>query len=389
MIVMVKVTKHERLRFISFFVFHSMLDVCVREADVHLVGFVLLLFTLFFSQPEIAPTAIVLYGAHGKTLNFCPEELRKVCFFCSIFFLNDIFFCFVLQPPENFEGNQKLLDQWDKQVPVYMGKAQRETAFQRMSLDQIRTIMERSVVQRLKKRDEDRKKRNRGKKQQQMATECVMLRNMVDRGQLSEEIKEDIISEMDRFGSVLRATAYEVEDPECPKEEAVRIFIQFATKKEALNAHEKMHMRVFDGRYVACSFFPPQRWNAGDLKPDPATEQRLPPKCREPVSAEDLAQPAAPGVAAVEADPSAEATQAPQATSRPADLTLPEKRLPPFVQALIDVLAAAAEGTDISEEMISKADPVYRKRQNEKRKEQDAEASRVLSKVWGLCWLVK
>eukprot|EP01061_Rhynchopus_euleeides_P012589 TRINITY_DN22265_c0_g1_i4.p1 TRINITY_DN22265_c0_g1~~TRINITY_DN22265_c0_g1_i4.p1 ORF type:complete len:387 (+),score=113.51 TRINITY_DN22265_c0_g1_i4:96-1163(+) len=288
------------------------------------------------AEPEIKQTSVIVYGASGKMLNFNPEELRK--------------------PPESFEGDTKLLAAWEKTVPVFMGKAQRETAIQRMSLEQVRTIMERAALNRVKRREDDRKKRNEQRKEQTrrpvQATECVLLRNMVDRGQLDDDLKDEIITEMSRYGTILKATAHEVEDPGFPEEEAVRIFIQFSSTDEALKAQQDLHMRLFDGRYVACCFFPLPRLMANDLKPQPS-EPRLPAKCRERVVAPDPSDPAAP-------------TQ--PATRKH---VVPEKLLPPYVQALVEVLQAAAAGEEVTDEMICKADPVYEKELRTKREEED------------------
>eukprot|EP00754_Rhynchopus_humris_P030169 Rhum_TRINITY_DN15261_c9_g1::Rhum_TRINITY_DN15261_c9_g1_i1::g.146737::m.146737/K12840/RBM17, SPF45; splicing factor 45 len=307
---------------------------------------------------SVKQNTLVVYGSTGRRLNFKPEELQKA--------------------PEQFEGNAKALKEWGKIIPVYTRKALCESHFQNMSLEQIRNVMERAVVNAIEreKADRQRKQRARNKKKlEDRATEVIMLRNIVGRNCLDDATKEEIIHEMDNFGTVLFATAHEVEDPACSDEEAVRIFVRYSSKEEARNAHKSLHLRVFDGRYIAASFFPLQRLLSRALAPEPATEDKLPAKCREraalppppgPPPASDPRQPAANGSAAPGAAGFGGSGEAPEAVmmdvdAPPAALKRPEKLLPPYIQALIDVIAAAAKGEEITDELIFKADPIAEK----------------------------
>eukprot|EP00659_Diplonema_papillatum_P002028 gene2028-3104_t len=269
------------------------------------------------------PTSLVVYGSTGRKLNFSPEELQE--------------------PPEKFKGDAKLEKEWVKVIPVFTRKALTVTHFQKMSVEDLRLAMEKSVEKSFENEAKARKKKMQKRNQQKKranASECILLRNMVGRGGLDDEFKDEIISEMVNYGAVVSATAHEVTDPNVKDEEAVRIFVRFETKDAAIEAQEACHLRVFDGRYVAACFFPLERFIARDLAPH-ESEPKLPVKCFTRFTVDD--EPAAAEQAA--------------AAAGGAGLLKPRK-LPAATQALIDIIKLAAVGAGIPDQLIAVADPL-------------------------------
>eukprot|EP01064_Diplonema_japonicum_P003803 TRINITY_DN1249_c0_g1_i4.p1 TRINITY_DN1249_c0_g1~~TRINITY_DN1249_c0_g1_i4.p1 ORF type:complete len:380 (+),score=61.03 TRINITY_DN1249_c0_g1_i4:213-1352(+) len=302
-------------------------------------------------DPAIKPTSLVVYSSTGRKLNFSAEELEK--------------------PPEAFKDNPKAQQKWTQIIPVYTRKALDVTHFQRMSVTQIRVIMERSVVKALEREKADRKKKTQKRnqlKENAKASECILIRNLVGRGELSDEIKEDVISEMQNHGNVVHATAHEAADLSLPDEESVRVFIRFSSKEEAVQAKQALHLRVFDGRFLAVSFFPLKRLLERDLEPNTA-EDKLPKKCSERFTESDAAEQRTQEQPTVVSAP-------------PAKPSLPEVMLPEHVQALIDVITLSAAHKEIPQELLDKADPLTAsKRAAEEAAKIHAEKQRVLDEA--------
>eukprot|EP01059_Diplonema_ambulator_P014017 TRINITY_DN2480_c3_g1_i2.p1 TRINITY_DN2480_c3_g1~~TRINITY_DN2480_c3_g1_i2.p1 ORF type:complete len:386 (+),score=105.61 TRINITY_DN2480_c3_g1_i2:244-1401(+) len=287
------------------------------------------------TEPAIKPNSVVVYSSSGRMLNFSPEELEE--------------------PPESLKDNPKSVQKWKNFIPVYTRKAMEITHFQRMSVAQLRVTMERAVVKALQREKEDRKKKSQKRgmaKEVTKSSECILIRNLVGRGMLDDETKEDVITEMAKYGNVVTATAHEVKDPEVREEEAVRVFIRFSTKDEAVKAKKALHLRVFDGRYLAVSYFPLKRLLERDLERDEATEDPLPQKCLTRFTEEDAKQ----NHTSPQTDRTTKSTT-PTKESKPQP-PLPQAMLPEHVQALIDVIKLTAQKKEVPAELFEKADPI-------------------------------
>eukprot|EP01060_Flectonema_neradi_P002701 TRINITY_DN11717_c1_g1_i1.p1 TRINITY_DN11717_c1_g1~~TRINITY_DN11717_c1_g1_i1.p1 ORF type:complete len:377 (+),score=84.96 TRINITY_DN11717_c1_g1_i1:265-1395(+) len=277
---------------------------------------------------EVKPTQLVVYGSTGKRLNFSPEELQ--------------------QPPDSFIGNAKLEKEWQKVIPVYLRKAQQQTHFQNMSLTQLRSAMERSALTSIQRRTKDQQRKRANKKRK---SEVILIRNMVGRGQVDASLREELVSAATQYGTVRKAAAFEVQDSNIPDSEAVRLFVWFDTEAAAEEAQRALHLRPFDGRYIAACFYPLNRFLEKDLAPGPG-EPKLPPKCTE----ESFTEADAARIA------EARKRQLEEQVAHEKDLPIPEKMLPPYTQGLIEAIQAAARGDEVSEEMIERADPIAKMR---------------------------
>ena len=277
---------------------------------------------------ELKPTQLVVYGSTGKRLNFSPEDLQE--------------------PPENLKGNPKMEKEWIKVIPVYLRKAQQQTHFQYMSLIQLRSAMERSVLTSVQRKAKDQQRKRANKKRK---SEVILIRNMVGRGQVDATLREELIAAATQYGTVRKATAYEVQDTTFPDCEAVRLFVWFDSDAAADEAQRALHLRPFDGRYIAVCFYPLNRFLEKDLAPGPG-EPKLPTKCTEESFTEDDATRLA----------QARERQLAEQAAHEKDLPMPEKMLPPYTQGLIDAIQAAARGDEVTNEMIELADPIAKMR---------------------------
>ena len=87
-------------------------------------------------------------------------------------------------------------------------------------------------------------------------SKVVLLRNMVGRGQVDEELEGEVSEECSKYGQV--ASVRVTEDQLKADEEAVRIFIEFTRVEAAVKAVVDLNGRFFGGRSVKASFFD---WN--------------------------------------------------------------------------------------------------------------------------------
>ena len=98
-------------------------------------------------------------------------------------------------------------------------------------------------------------------------TRVLCLRGMVGRGEVDEALEDEVADECEKHGPVVRVLIFEVTEPACPPDAAVRIFVQFTTVEGAVKALAEMDGRFFGGRVVRASFFSELRFEAQDLAP--------------------------------------------------------------------------------------------------------------------------
>ena len=84
---------------------------------------------------------------------------------------------------------------------------------------------------------------------------------------MDEELEDEVAEECEKYGPVVRVLIFEVTDPTCPPEAAVRIFVQFVRPDAAAKALAAMDGRFFGGRTVRATFFSEARFAAEDLAP--------------------------------------------------------------------------------------------------------------------------
>jgi len=83
-------------------------------------------------------------------------------------------------------------------------------------------------------------------------TRVVLLRNMVGRGQVDDELEAETAEECAKYGKVLRCVVHEASN--CSDAEAVRIFVHFSDLSSALKAVKDLSGRFFAGRVVKASY---------------------------------------------------------------------------------------------------------------------------------------
>ena len=100
------------------------------------------------------------------------------------------------------------------------------------------------------------------------SSRVIVMRNMVGRGEVDGELEEEVRSECSRYGQVLRVLIFEVTQASTvPQEEAVRIFVKFASEDVAGAALKVFNGRFFGGRTVRCAYFSEERFDANDVAP--------------------------------------------------------------------------------------------------------------------------
>lgn len=64
-------------------------------------------------------------------------------------------------------------------------------------------------------------------------TKVVLLRNLVGPGEVDDDLEDEVASELQKYGTILRVLIFEVTEDNFPPEEAVRIFVEFQSTHEA------------------------------------------------------------------------------------------------------------------------------------------------------------
>ncbi|CDJ41686.1 DNA repair enzyme, putative [Eimeria tenella] len=101
-------------------------------------------------------------------------------------------------------------------------------------------------------------------------TRILLLLNMVGRGQVDSDLKEETEEEAAKLGNLLQVRIFEAAG--VPDDCAVRIFCEYERKEEATRALLTFNGRAFGGRTVKAKFYSEERFARGDLRPDPEQE---------------------------------------------------------------------------------------------------------------------
>ncbi|KAF2317889.1 hypothetical protein GH714_041209 [Hevea brasiliensis] len=100
-------------------------------------------------------------------------------------------------------------------------------------------------------------------------TRVLMLRNMVGPGEVDDELEEEVGSECSKYGTVTRVLIFEITEPNFPRDEAVRIFVQFERSEETTKALIDLDGRYFGGNVVRATFYDEERFSKNELAPMP------------------------------------------------------------------------------------------------------------------------
>ncbi|KAJ6949856.1 hypothetical protein NC651_003742 [Populus alba x Populus x berolinensis] len=100
-------------------------------------------------------------------------------------------------------------------------------------------------------------------------TRVLLLRNMVGPGEVDDELEDEVESECGKYGTVTRVLIFEITEPNFPREEAVRIFVQFERSEETTKALIDLDGRFFGGNVVRARFFDEEKFSNNELAPMP------------------------------------------------------------------------------------------------------------------------
>ncbi|XP_057183791.1 splicing factor 45 isoform X2 [Triplophysa rosa] len=84
-------------------------------------------------------------------------------------------------------------------------------------------------------------------------TKVVLLRNMVGRGEVDEDLEAETKEECEKYGKVIKCVIFEIAG--VLEEEAVRIFLEFERVESAIKAVVDLNGRYFGGRVVKACFY--------------------------------------------------------------------------------------------------------------------------------------
>ncbi|XP_035281984.1 splicing factor 45 isoform X3 [Anguilla anguilla] len=94
-------------------------------------------------------------------------------------------------------------------------------------------------------------------------TKVVLLRNMVGRGEVDEDLEAETKEECEKYGKVIKCVIFEISG--VIDEEAVRIFLEFERVESAIKAVVDLNGRYFGGRVVKACFYNLDRFRVLDL----------------------------------------------------------------------------------------------------------------------------
>lgn len=94
-------------------------------------------------------------------------------------------------------------------------------------------------------------------------TKVVLLRNMVGRGEVDEDLEAETKEECEKYGKVVKCVIFEISD--VTDDEAVRIFLEFERVESAIKAVVDLNGRYFGGRVVKACFYNLDKFRVLDL----------------------------------------------------------------------------------------------------------------------------
>ncbi|KAM9467986.1 splicing factor 45 [Clarias gariepinus] len=94
-------------------------------------------------------------------------------------------------------------------------------------------------------------------------TKVVLLRNMVGRGEVDEDLEAETKEECEKYGKVIKCVIFEI--AVVPDDEAVRIFLEFERVESAIKAVVDLNGRYFGGRVVKACFYNLDKFRVLDL----------------------------------------------------------------------------------------------------------------------------
>ena len=93
----------------------------------------------------------------------------------------------------------------------------------------------------------------------------ICMRNMIGASDVDDDFNGEVREECEQFGAVDRVHVF-VDPLPARDEDAVKVFIKFATHEAAAAAQRSLHQRWFGGRVVQCEFFDEFKFARGDYQ---------------------------------------------------------------------------------------------------------------------------
>jgi splicing factor 45 len=107
----------------------------------------------------------------------------------------------------------------------------------------------------------NRNKRREDYGEQGKMSRCVVLGNVVDPGEVDEELVDEIGGECrEKYGEVERMRVVEGEG------DVVKVFVLFTSELSALRGVNGLNGRLFGGRTIKAAFYDEDKFEAGDFK---------------------------------------------------------------------------------------------------------------------------
>ncbi|XP_062374494.1 splicing factor 45 isoform X2 [Sardina pilchardus] len=94
-------------------------------------------------------------------------------------------------------------------------------------------------------------------------TKVVILRNMVGRGEVDDDLEAETKEECEKYGKVTKCVIFEI--AQVTDDEAVRIFLEFERVESAIKAVVDLNGRYFGGRVVKACFYNLDKFRVLDL----------------------------------------------------------------------------------------------------------------------------
>eukprot|EP01068_Selenidium_serpulae_P003653 Selendium_serpulae@DN3219_c0_g1_i1.p1 len=97
-------------------------------------------------------------------------------------------------------------------------------------------------------------------------TRVILLRNLVGKGEVDEDLKAETQEEASKYGNLLSVEILEAADKN--DDEAVRIFCEYESKEHATKALIALNGRYFGMRVVKATFFDTECYSKKKLGPE-------------------------------------------------------------------------------------------------------------------------
>ena len=96
----------------------------------------------------------------------------------------------------------------------------------------------------------------------------ILIKNIAKIDEFTEFMKEDIIEECRKFGSIENTEVFIVSTSNYSENERIRIFIEYSSQESAVKAYRDLNNRHFNSNIIRVSFYDEDRYYEKDLSPE-------------------------------------------------------------------------------------------------------------------------